>query len=421
MDFVRWFRQSAPYIRSLRGKTVVLVFGGELFASEGLDDLVADVALLHTLGVRVVVVAGSRPQIDARLSERGVEPRFHHGLRVTDAAALTAVKEAAGANRVELEQRFSMGLPGTAMAQARVRVAAGNFVVARPHGVIDGVDFQFTGRVRRIDSQAIAARLDEGAVVVLTPVGYSVTGETFNLSTLELAAETAMALKADKLVALVEGVTGPIGGELDSDAAEAQLASATGDWKHHLEQAVCAVRGGVARAHLLDRNADGSLLRELYTRDGVGLMVTDELYEGVRPATIRDVPTMMQILGPLEAAGKLVHRPREVLENDIEKFFVVERDGLVMGCAALYQYGTVGELACLAVDDTHQQRGRGEVLLRAVERAAREQNLTTLFVLTTQSVHWFQERGFEPCEANELPREADPVRNSKVLKKPLLE
>lgn len=418
-DFITWFRQSAPYIRSLRGKTVVLVFGGELFASDGLDDLVADVALLHTLGVRVVLVAGSRPQIDSRLAERGIEARFHRGLRVTDEGALVAVKEAAGANRVELEQRFSMGLAGSAMAHARVRVAAGNFVVARPHGVIDGVDFMFTGRVRRIDAEAIRARLDEGAVVVLTPVGYSITGETFNLSTPELAADTAIALGADKLVALVEGVDEPLHGELDSATTQARIEKSSGDLRHHLEEALRAVKGGVARAHLLDRRADGSILRELYTRDGVGLMVTDELYEGVRTATIADVPTMMQILGPLEVTGKLVHRPREVLENDIDKFFVVERDGLVMGCAALYQYGTVGELACLAVDDTHQQRGRGEVLLRAVERAAREQGLESLFVLTTQSVHWFQERGFAPCEPSELPRDVDAQRNSKTLRKPL--
>ena len=418
-DFVAWFRQSAPYIRSMRGKTVVLVFGGEVFASEGFDDLVADVALLHTLGVRIVLVAGSRPQIDARLAERGVEARFHRGLRVTDAAALVAVKEAAGANRVELEQRFTMGLAGSAMAHARVRVAAGNFVVARPHGVIDGVDFQFTGRVRRIDVDAIRARLDEGAVVVLTPVGYSVTGETFNLSSPELAADTAIALKADKLVALVEGVDGDIHGELDSASAAERVAEVEGDLRMHLQQAIRAARGGVARAHLLGREADGSILRELYTRDGAGLMVTDELYEGVRRATIADVPTLMQILGPLEEAGKLVHRPREVLENDIDQFFVVERDGLVMGCAALYRHGEVGELACLAVDESHQERGRGEVLLRAVERAAREQKLKFLFVLTTQSVHWFQERGFAPCEPSELPRKTRPERNSKTLRKAL--
>ena len=430
--FVEWFRQSAPYIRQLQGRTVVVVAGGEVMRSAGLSDLVADLALLHSLGVRLVLVVGSRPQIDKRLQDRSVASKIHEGVRITDRTALAAAMEAAGTNRVELERLLSMGLPGSSMAGARVRVATGNFVTARPVGVLDGVDFGFTGRVRRIDHEALRAQLDSGAVVILTPIGYSVTGECFNLSTPELAAETAIALRADKLVCLVEGRgvldgKGGIHTELEPSRGRAILASrrrmAT-DVRLHLEAALRAVEGGVARAHLVDRRADGALLRELFTRDGIGTLITEELYEGVRPARLQDVPSLLRILEPLEAQGILVHRPSELLETDIDRFVVVERDGLVLGCAALYSFAEerVGELACLGVHPDFREHGRGEVLLRAIERRARSEGLRRLFVLTTQSVHWFMERGFVPSSPAELPAARgsyDRRRRSKVLLKTL--
>jgi amino-acid N-acetyltransferase len=431
--FVSWFRQSAPYIRQHRGRTVVIVFGGEVFRSPGLPDLAADVALLHGLGVRVVLVAGSRPQIEKRLAERKIPSRMIQGIRVTDERALVAAKESAGSNRVELERLLSMGLPGSSMAGARVRVAAGNFVIARPFGVLDGVDYGYTGRVRRIDADAIKQRLDDGAVVILTPLGYSVTGECFNLSTPELAAETAVALGADKLISLVEGGKGVTDGrgklhtELTPERAEAILRSKqryAGDVRAHLEAAVRAVRGGVRRAHLVDRREQGALLRELFTRDGIGTLVTSELYEGVRPARLRDVPSILKILEPLEEAGILVHRSRELLEEDIERFVVVERDGLLLGCAALYAFPAekTGELACLAVSEEFREAGRGEVLVSAIEKRAREAGLEKLVVLTTQSTHFFRERGFVPAKPKDLPvsrKRYDRRRKSKVLLKAL--
>ena len=430
--FVDWFRLSAPYIRAHRDRTFVIVFGGEVFQSNGLRDLVYDVALLHGLGVRVVLVAGSRPQIEKRIRERGGASRVERGVRITDRDALAAAKEAAGTNRVELERLLSMGLPNSPMAGARVRVAAGNFVTARPYGVVDGVDYAHTGRVRRVDAEAIGQRLDEGAIVILTPLGYSVTGEAFNLGTPELAAETAVALGADKLVALVEGKgvldgKGGIHTELSLPEAEALVASKrrfAQDVRQHLEAATRAVRGGVRRAHLVGRREEGALLRELYTRDGIGTLITSELYEGVRPARLRDVPSLMAILEPLERAGVLVHRPQQVLEEDVDRFVVAERDGLVLGCAALYTFEgeAMGELACLAVSDRFREAGRGERLLHAIERRARDEGLTHLFVLTTQGSHWFIERGFAPARPKDLPagrKRYDRRRKSKVLVKRL--
>jgi amino-acid N-acetyltransferase len=431
--FVQHFRASAPYIHAHRGRTFVIMFGGEAVASKELRTLLYDVALLHSLGVRVVLVVGARPQIDEALARRGAQPRFVGDLRVTDEVALECVKEAVGATRVELEALLSMGLPNSPMAGARLRVATGNFITAQPVGVVDGIDYQYTGRPRRIDAEGIRQRLDDGAIVVLTPIGYSATGEAFNISSHEVAAATAIALRADKLIGLLEGQ-----GVLDSEArapsqltpqeAEQLLFSGRDlghDVQRHVAAAIAACRGGVPRAHLVSRRSDGSLLRELFTRDGGGTMVTSETFEGVRPATHTDIGGILALIEPLEEQGILVRRPREMLENDIDRFTVIERDGMVVACAALYPYldDSIAELACLVVHPDYRTSGRGEQLLQYLERQCDAQGLRRLFVLTTQTAHWFRERGFETCDLDELPEARrsvyDEQRRSKILLKPL--
>jgi amino-acid N-acetyltransferase len=409
------------------------MFGGEAVASKDLRTLLYDVALLHSLGVRVVLVAGARPQIDEALARRGLEPRFEGGLRVTDEVALECVKEAVGATRVELEALLSMGLPNSPMAGARLRVATGNFVMAQPVGVVDGVDYQYTGKPRRIDADAIRQRLDDGAIVVLTPIGYSATGEAFNISSHDVAVAAATAIGADKLIGLLEGegvldAEGLPPSQLSPHEAEQVLRSGRDlghDVERHLAASIQACRGGVPRAHLVARQSDGSLLRELFTRDGVGTMVTSETFEGVRPAAQNDVGGILELIEPLEAQGTLVRRSQEMLENDFDRFTVIERDGMVVACAALYAYpdDSIAELACLVVHPEYRTSGRGDQLLHYLERQCAAQRLRGLFVLTTQTSHWFRERGFENCELGDLPearRSAyDQGRRSKILLKPL--
>lgn len=430
-NFVQWFRRSAPYIHAHRGRTFVIVVGGEVIASEGLQGFLGDLALLQSLGVRLVLVAGARPQIDQALARRGLEPVYANDLRVTDKAALECVKEAVGASRVELEALLSMGLPNSPMAGARIRVATGNFVMAKPVGVLDGIDYQHTGTPRRVDAEAIQKRLDDGSVVILTPIGYSATGEIFNMSSYEVAAATAVALRADKLIGLVEGRgvvddKGKLISQLTpSEAQEMMGAQNASELSGPLAAAVEACRGGVARAHLVSRLEDGALLKELFTRDGVGTLVTGEQFEGLRGASSSDIGGILQLLQPLERAGVLVRRSQEMLENDIDRFVVLERDKMVIGCAALYPYPKDGiaELACLVVHKDDQRFGRGDTLLQYLERQCVREGLDRLFVLTTQTSHWFRERGFEPCALDELPEERrsfyDEARSSRVLVKRL--
>ncbi len=428
---VQWFRDSAPYIHAHRGRTFVVVFGGEAVADPAFPALIHDVALLHSLGVRLVLVHGARPQIEARLRERGAEIRYVNGLRVTGPDALAGVKEAAGSVRVEIEALLSMGLANTPMAGARIRVASGNFVVARPLGVRDGVDYQLTGEVRRVDAEAIRRHLDGGAIVLLSPLGYSPTGEVFNLSAEDVAAAAAVALRADKLLGLVEaeGVTDGrrrLMPQLSPGDAEALLRGRRRlpeDIARQLSMAAQACRGGVARAHLVSRRFDGALLLELFTRDGVGTLVTSETFEGLRRATIEDVGGILELIAPLEAEGILVRRSRERLEMEIDRFTLIERDGMIVACAALYPFPEerVGELACLAVHPDYRHGGRGDALLRHVERQAAGLGIARLFVLTTRTAHWFRERGFEPAEPQELPVRRRELynyqRNSKVFVK----
>lgn len=431
-EFVAWLRQSSPYIHAHRGRTFVVAFGGEAVADPGFSNLVHDLALLHGLGIRLVLVHGARPQIEERLQLRSAEITVVNGLRVTDTAALACVKEAAGAVRVDIEALFSMGLANSPMAGTRIRVASGNFVTARPLGVIDGIDYGLTGEVRRIDVEAIRSRLDSGAIALVPPLGYSPTGEVFNLSAADVARATAAALSADKLILLADETVSDGRGRLiesmvprDVDQLLARRKRLSDREQRVLRNAAEACRAGVKRVHILDRRVDGALLAELFTRDGAGTLVTAEPYEATRTARIDDVGGILELIGPLEQAGVLVPRAREVLETEISRFAVVERDGTVIGCAALYPFEQerLGELACVAVRSDYRGSGRGDALLAFMERQARAAGLEQLFVLTTRTAHWFRERGFEAAPLDALPKRKRDLynwrRNSKAFMKRL--
>jgi len=432
-DFVHWFRSAAPYIHGFRGKTFVIAFGGELVADGGFVQLAHDVNLLNSLGVRLVLVHGVRPQVEARLTENGTALHYVGGLRVTDDDALACVKEAAGTVRVEIEALLSLGLANTPMAGADIRVASGNFVTAQPLGVRDGTDLLHTGEVRKIDAAAIRRRLDQHDIVLLSPIGYSPTGEIFNLSLEDVATQAAVELAADKLIFLMdtEGVPDKgraIHNALTVNEARQVLDKARKlpeDVRYYLPCAITACTQGVKRAHLISRHRDGALLSELFTREGVGTLVTPAPLETLRTATIDDVGGILGLIEPLEREGILVRRSRELLEMEVERFLVLESDGVIAGCAALYPFPEeqAAELACLAVSQEFRGRGFGDLLLAEAEKRGKKAGFKQLFVLTTRTEHWFEERGFVDSSPDHLPKSKQALynykRKSKVLQKTL--
>ncbi|OGV74516.1 MAG: amino-acid N-acetyltransferase [Methylophilales bacterium RIFCSPHIGHO2_02_FULL_57_10] len=430
-EFVGWFRSVAPYIHAFGGRTFVIAFGGEVVDDGQFVALSHDLNLLASLEVRLVLVHGARPQIESRLKRARIKTNLVGGLRVTDNNAMEAVKEANGAVRVEIEALLSMGLINSPMAGADIRVASGNFVTARPLGVRDGVDLQHTGEVRKIDAIGIQKRLDDGEMVLLSPLGYSPTGEAFNLSLEDVAVNAAIALDADKLVFLMDtpGVTNKAGEllrEMTAKEAEKILRHSQNlpeDVNYYLPGAVRACHQGVARTHLISRHVDGAILQELFTHAGIGTMITEVPLESMRGAEIGDVGGILQLIEPLEAEGILVRRDRERLEMEINHFHVMEHDGLIIGCAALYPFPDerMAELACMAVHPSFRGGGRGNRLLQYCEDEARKQRIKTLFVLTTRTAHWFIERGFSEGDVEALPKERQKFynlqRRSKVFVK----
>ena len=430
-DYVNWLRHASPYINAHRDCTFVVMLPGEGVAHPNFGNIVHDLVLLHSLGVRLVLVHGSRPQIEARLAARGLTPRYHRNLRVTDGPTLECVVEAVGGLRLGIEARLSMDMAASPMQGARLRVAGGNLVTARPIGVVDGVDYQHTGLVRRIDRKGIERLLDERRIVLLSSLGYSPTGEIFNLACEDVAMSAAIDLQADKLILFgaergLLDAAGQLVRELRPQQAAAHLERLGSDYQGELlDAAAQACRGGVRRSHIVSYVEDGALLNELFTRDGGGTLVAQEQFEQLREAGIDDVGGLLELIRPLEEQGILVRRSREVLEREIGQFSIVERDGLIIACAALYPVpeSDWGELACLAVHPDYRQGGRGDQLLERIEQRARAQGLKTLFVLTTRTAHWFQERGFKPSSVERLPPARASLynfqRQSKVFEKPL--
>ncbi|HEX8873145.1 MAG TPA: amino-acid N-acetyltransferase [Nitrosospira sp.] len=438
IDFVTWFRSVTPYINAFRNNTFVIAFGGEVIASGKFVEFVHDLNLLASLGIRLVLVHGARPQIESRLAECDLQTAYVKGMRVTDAATLQCVKESIGRVRVEIEALLSMGLPNSPMANAAIRVASGNFVTARPVGVIDGIDLMHTGEVRRVDTAAIRSRLEQGELALLSPLGYSPTGEIFNLTLENVAAEAAIALKAEKLIFLMddEGMEDSsetrLARELTVAESKAllkgsgnQAARLSDDAELYLPFAVHACESGVARVHLISRHVDGAVLQELFTHSGIGTMISEGPLQNLRDAKIDDVGAILQLIEPLEADGTLVRRSRELLEMEIDRFVVIEHDRMIIGCAALYPFpgDKAGELACLTVHADYRSTGCGDALLKNIETRAKAQGSVKLFVLTTRTAHWFVERGFLETDIAELPKAKQGLynyrRRSKVFMKQL--
>lgn len=428
-DYARWFRGSTPYISAHRNRTFVVLLTGEALEHTNLTNIVHDLALLHVLGVRLVLVHGARPQINRELADS----TYHNNQRITDAAAVATIAGVHGQIRARLEALFSTGLPNSPMHNVDIPVISGNFVVAHPLGIIDGIDHQFTGELRRVERARVQATLGAGALVLQSPMGYSTSGQAFNLAAETLAAEMAIQLQADKLIVFDSArLTNADGARISTftpTTLDQYGADAEPIQRIRLGALSRAVRGGVKKAHLISFEDDGALLAELFTADGVGTQVVEQARQPVRPAQPEDVAGIVEIIRPLEETGVLVRRERDRLEQELDHFLVAELDGIVVGCCAVYPYTEFGqgELACVAVHENYRNAskgdGIGQHLLTAAEARAAGLGLHTLFALTTQTTDWFAEQGFSKAAVEDLPQSKQSLynwqRNSVVMVKPI--
>lgn len=431
-EIVDGFRQSAPYVNAHRGKTFVVMLGGEAMIQPGFRSIINDIALLNSLGIKIVLVYGARPQINQALELNGLSAQYHNRIRVTDDDSFRLIKQVAGALQLDITARLSMSLSNTPMHNAQINVVSGNFVIAQPLGVDEGIDYHHSGRVRRIDVAGIRRQLEQNCIVLMGPVAASVTGESFNLTAEEIATQVAIKLRADKMIGFTDmgGIADEMGeiiAELMPNDAETVLTtmeqqpgSCTATMAF-LHAAISACRAGIPRCHLVSNSINGALLQELFSRDGIGTQIVTEAAERLRQATINDIGGILDLIRPLEQQGLLVRRSREQLEMEIDQFVVIERDGLVIGCAALYPFPeeNVGEFACLAVHPNYRDADRGTLLLKNIIQLARQRKYYTLFALTTRSIHWFLEHGFELRNVEDLPEKKQQLynyqRRSKIL------
>ncbi len=425
---VHWLRQTSPYINTHRGKTFVVWFSDSMLRARPFTTLVHDLTLLSHLGIKLVLVHGMRAQIDAELHRRRIEPQYgtdsynSQTMRITNTQTLPAITSVAGDIRCQLESAFSTGLPNSPMSGAQISLVSGNLIVARPYGVRDGVDYHHTGEIRKLRVQRIRALLDAGMVVTLSPIGYSPTGELFNLLSEDVAMQTAIAIAADKLIYLHDDAGSIEHGLHELSATDQNPARLTTDHQNlesigsTIERAKHACRNGVNRCHIVDAKNTDALLRELFTRDGSGLLIDRGDYDHIRPADTNSVKGIMQLIKPLIANGTLANRSEQDLEREIDNFYITEREGTVICCASLQTYGEYAELGCLAVHADFRASGKAKEMLEHLIRIARQRNCKKLISLSTRTGDWFLEQGFSAGNAellNELQRPAN-IRGSKL-------
>ncbi|MFK8186315.1 MAG: amino-acid N-acetyltransferase [Phormidesmis sp.] len=410
---VSFFREAAPYIHCHRGKTFVVAFAGEVIATSQFHQIIQDLAIISSLGARLVLVHGTRPQIDERLHHNNVPIRIHRGIRMTDTTTLMAAQEAIGFLRIHIENLLTHSLNQPSVSSKGLGIVSGNFITARPMGIHDGIDYGFTGLTRRINHTLIQQQLESQNIVLVSPIGYSPTGEAYNLRYEDVAIATAKSLKADKLIFL---------SQQSLDLPHTLTLDEAKTYQHELlPAAIEALEANISRVHLLDAKPDGALLVELYTRDGMGSMISAEQFEHLRTANIEDINSILELIRPVETTGTLVKRSREHLELEINNFHLIIRDQKVIACAALYSTDDdhVSELACFVVHPNYRGCKRGDKLLKHITQLAQSRGKTQLLVLTTQTTDWFRERGFIKGSIEQLPPNKRTLynyqRNSQVL------
>lgn len=432
-ELVQWFRHSTPYVNLHRGNTFVIMLDGSTVASPKFINIIDDINLLHSLGIKLVIVFGARAQINETLKQQNISEQYHKNIRVTDNTTLNIVKQVIGQLQYDITARLSLRMVSLPNQHSEVpNIVSGNFVIAQPIGVDEGTDYLLSGKIRRVDYQGIQRQLENNSIVLISPVAVSVTGETFNLPFEEIATEVATKLNAEKLIGFCDtkGILDENGEtiyDLHPNEAVTYLEKFVKNKQYHtaqarfLQAAIQVSHNGVYRSHLLNYNDDGALLQELFSRDGVGTQVSMDNSETIRIATIQDIPSLLALIQPLEEKGVLVKRSREQLEMEIGNYTIIDRDGVIVACAALNHYPDekMAEMACVVVHPEYRNSARGDILFEEIKKRAKALGVKKLFILSTRTTHWFQERGFKVATLDDLPKAKkegyNHQRQSKIL------
>ncbi len=424
-------REVFLYAQRFRGGTFVLHIDYAINAHGLLAELVKDLVLLQQSGIRMVLVPGASQRIDEILARYQLESTKHAGVRISRPEAIPFIKMAA----------FDVANHLMTLLTARgTNAVIGNWVRARSMGVRDGVDYGDTGTVDRIKLEHVRKVLDDGLVPIFPCVGWNAAGKPYNISSRELAQELAVHLGAEKLffVAEFNGITAEeyalderfeVTGDrrvprmdvaeakrfLELNAGRSELAGV-----ELVRRGVAAARAGVTRVHIVDGRIVGVLLKEIFSNLGVGTMIHANVYESIRPMQAEDISDVLRIMRPLVKSGVLVQRGEQALRERLDDYVVFETDGTVYGCGALHECsGGTAELAAIAVDARHGERGTGRKIVEYLIARARRRGFRQVFALTTQTYDWFSIHGFYPGGVRDLPparRERyDRSRNSRVL------
>jgi amino-acid N-acetyltransferase len=436
-SFIENFRLSAKFINQFNNKTFVIAIGGEVIDDNQFKSIACDINLLHSMNINIILVHGIRPQIDNKLKGETKKTRLIRNIRVTKKEMLNDIVEVNGAIKTNIEATLSSGILDSPMLNSNIKVSSGNFITARPIGVIDGVDMELTGQIRKINTNAITNKLINREIVIISPLGYSPIGDIFNLSYEQTAAHVAQAIKAEKLIYYINAngilnIRGELIPELTISKAKHLIENIEDPENapfisYHafniLKSSLYAIKNNIEKVHLINRNIDGSVIEEIFTDKGSGTILTEYSLQNIRSATIKDINQIVNIIEPLEKEGILIGRINRNIDKDINLFYVIEHDHNIIGTVALYQYGEIIEVACFAIHDNYQNLGYGKKLLKFCEQTALNKNIKSLFILTTQSEHWFIENNFSLTDRKFMPDERKKTytaeRNSKYFIKRL--
>ena len=430
-------RDVLRYISRFKNSIIVIHIDDALLESPFYSSHIRDIAYLHESGLKVIIVPGAKNHIDLMLKNSGIDWEEKDGIRITSEKEMSVIKMAA----FDISNKIM-----TSLAEEHLTAVIGNWVKARGKGVINGVDFKTAGEIDKINIQALSAVLEEGFIPIFPCIGWSANGKPYNISSINLAAQVATELKAEKLFFLTSGKEisnidffipenisiAPDGfvpafnlEELESFfELNENLAYFSTEKKQIIKllkigEVACNL--GVSRTHIVNGLFDGTLPCEIFSDLGSGTMIYKSNYGGIRSMEKEDIPAVLNLIRPFVEQGILLPRTEESLLENYKDYIVYELDGGIKACAALHYYEeSQGEIAAVAVDNVCSHMGIGPKLINYLLDKAKDNNLVSVFILTTQTSDWFEKLGFSLSSVESLPEKRkekwSKERGSKVLR-----